>query len=150
MIVVLSNYITIIIYSCQTTRWCVGVDPKSGSHDQLHVANHKVIWYQGLDPTTQTIRKVYGTETVILQAFWGHFSDRGAGVSEGVARAVCIRERGYLGIYMETGSVYYTPFPFPVSSCNIGPDVPIPQHNPLPDIRCGKCGLWDKVCWLSG
>lgn len=87
----------------------MGTDPLTGSHDQLvGTSELQVLWLQGLDPGTQTIHKVYGVETPILQVFWGRFE-------EGKALSVCVQEREHLGVFMESGSVHYTSFPFVVS-----------------------------------
>jgi hypothetical protein len=67
------------------------------------------VWYQGLDPSTQVVHKVYGLETGALQVFWGRFEH-----SDAVG--VCVREREHLGVFMESGSVHYTAFPFVVSA----------------------------------
>ena len=97
--------------------WCVSVNPESGSHDQLLVGDEQVIWYQGLDPSTQTVHKVYSVGTTILQAFWCNFTE-GETKSKGRVKgcgSVCIREQDCLTIYLETGAVHHVPFPFPVS-----------------------------------
>lgn len=88
----------------------MGVEPLSGSHDELVGVDdeQRVIWYEGLDPSTQTIRKVYGVETTALQVFWCKFEH-----SEAIG--VCIREKDYLGVFMESGTVQYPAFPFVVS-----------------------------------
>ncbi len=73
----------------------------------------KVTWFQGLDPATQTIKKVYSVDSPILQAFWCRFPEEGGGVRG--CGCVGVREQGCLGIYMDSGAVYFVPFPFPVS-----------------------------------
>ena len=111
-----------LLFLDQQTTWCVGVDPVSGSCDQLVGVEEQqlVIWYQGLDPVRQAVRKVYRTETAVLQAFWTHFQG-----CEG--RSVCIREQQSLAVFMETGAVYYIPFPFLVS---VPPPLPPPPPPP--------------------
>lgn len=89
--------------------------PVCGSHDQLVVRDQQVIWYEGTDPSTQTVRKVYNVETTVLQAFWCNFSEGGA---TGCG-SIVIREQDTVGIYMESGAIHYIPFPFPVSSCDV-------------------------------
>lgn len=114
----------------------MGVNPVSGSHDQLVGGARQVVWYQQLDPEVQTVHKTFTTDHKILQAFWCKFpvSQRNKG---GVVRAgsqkggiehpedvcVCIREQGSadskhgcLGLFMETGALHYVPLPFPVSA----------------------------------
>lgn len=100
----------------------VGASPVSGSHDQLVISDKQVVWYEGLDPSIQTVRKVYSTDTAILQAFWCNFSleednkRRGPGGGAKRCGGVCIREQESLGIYMESGVVHYVPFPFQAST----------------------------------
>lgn len=65
-----------------------------------------MIWWQGLDPSTRTVKKVYGAETMVLQAFWCHMCEE---------RVLCVRERECLAILMESGAVHYVPFTFLVS-----------------------------------
>ena len=88
-------------------------NPSTGSHDQLVTRGRQVTWLEGLDPETETIKKVYSVETPILQAFWCRFPEEGGGVRG--CGCVCIREQGCLGIYMDSGAVYFVPFLFPVS-----------------------------------
>ena len=93
----------------QAKIWCVGVGPLSESRDQLvGVGEQQVVWYEGLDPDVQTVRKVYGLETPALQVFWGQFEHSDA-------IGVCIREREHLGVFLESGTVHYAAFPFVVS-----------------------------------
>lgn len=132
--------------------WCVGVNPVSGSHDQLVGGARQVVWHQQLDPRTQTVHKAYTTDHDIIQAFWCKFpaSERaqggvgragGAGSQRGgVKRAedmcVCIREQGSadskhgcLGLFMETGALHYVPFPFPVSEYHMWWHVTCRSHD---------------------
>lgn len=74
----------------------------------------QVTWLEGLDPNTETIKKIYSADTPILQAFWCRFPDEGGGAKG--CGCVCIREQGCLGIYMDSGAVYFVPFLFPVST----------------------------------
>ena len=121
----------------------MGVNPVSGSHDQLVGGAREVVWYQQLDPRIQTVHKTYTTDHDILQAFWTKFpvSERkqggvvraergnvgGAGSQNGGVKktedvCVCLREQGSadskhgcLALFMETGALHYVPLPFPVS-----------------------------------
>lgn len=96
----------------------MGQSPVAGSHDRLVIRGQHVTWYEGLDPATSTVRKVYGVETPILQAFWCRFSaEEGCGLGGGEegCGCVCIREQECLGIYMESGAIHYVPFPFQAS-----------------------------------
>ena len=96
----------------------MGVNPESQSHDQLYVSRSEVIWYEGLNLDSRTVRKVYRTETPVLQVFWCNFLEEGrmgAGGGKRGCGSVCIMEHSCLGVYMATGAVHYVPFPFPVS-----------------------------------
>lgn len=124
--------------------WCVGINPESGSRDELVVGDCRVIWYQGLDPSTQTVCKVYTVDTPILQAFWCNFSE-----SEGGAKgrgSICIREQGCLGVYMENGAVHHVPFPFHVSYHDM--HAYITQHDGSRD--SGKEGVASGERCVSG
>lgn len=109
----------------------MGVEPLSGSRDQLvGTDKQRVIWYEGLDPDVQTVRKVYGLETPALQVFWCRFEH-----SDVIG--VCIREREHLGVFMESGTVHYASFPFVVSVDKVDWCVrAVTRH----DLRCRRCG----------
>ena len=99
----------------------IGVNPISGSHDLLLISERQVIWYEGLDPSIQSVRKVYSAETNILKAFWCCFTpeheEEGCGSVGGAKEysGVCIWDQECLGLCMESGAVHYVTLPFQVS-----------------------------------
>ena len=120
---------------------CVGVNGGSESLDQLHVSEKEVLWYEGLDPDTRTIKKAFTTETQVLQAFWCRFRGSADGAKDESRKkecgAVCIVEQKCLGVHMDTGAIHYVPFPFPVSEvflCSrwLPPPSPSPSPPSLP------------------
>ena len=97
-------------------------DPATGCHGELCVYGSRVVWYEGLHPHNQTVRKVYSVESEILQAFWCKFRQEGLSLSDGESRrgdqsprCVCVREHSCLTFFMQTGAVHYIPLPFLVS-----------------------------------
>ena len=86
------------------------------------MSGSRVVWYEGLHPHNQTVRKVYSVESEVLQTFWCVFSE-GASSSDGGSngeghslRCVCVREHTCLTLFMQTGGVHYIPLPFLVSA----------------------------------
>ena len=98
---------------------CVGVNLDTKSLDQLYASEREVVWFEGLNPQTRTVKKAFSTETTVLQVFWCKFLEEacvaGGRRQGGECGAVCIVEQKYLGVHMDTGAVHHVPFPFPVS-----------------------------------
>ena len=51
----------------------MSVNSFTGSSDELYVSGRRVVWFEGLNPGTRTVKKVYSVDTDVLQAFWCHF-----------------------------------------------------------------------------
>ena len=106
----------------QSHLWLVTEDQATGCHGYLCVSGSCVVWYEGLHPHNQTVRKVYSVESEILQAFWCQFREESVSPSGGESRredrslrCVCVREHSCLTFFMQSGAVHYIPLPFLVS-----------------------------------
>ena len=107
---------------CFPLQSVVTEDTVTGCYGELCVSGNQVVWYEGLHPHNQTVRKVYSVETEVLQIFWCTFSESvsssdGGSSGEGHSlRCLCVREHTCLTLFMQTGGVHYIPLPFLVSA----------------------------------
>jgi len=119
---------------CFPLQSLVTEDPVTGCYGELCVSGNQVVWYEGLHPHNQTVRKVYSVETEVLQTFWCTFresvssNDGGSSGEDHSLRCVCVREHTCLNLFMQTGGVHYIPLPFLVSAPQ--PLIPPPFHSP--------------------
>ena len=97
------------------------MNPSTGSSDELYVSGRRVVWFEGLNPRTRTVKKVYNVDTDVLQAFWCRFrgakgQKKEAGKkdkeNEDGVECVCVRESKCLTLFMQTGAVHYVSLPF--------------------------------------
>ena len=125
---------------CFPLQSLVTEDPVTGCYGELCVSGNRVVWYEGLHPHNQTVRKVYSVETEVLQTFWctfreSVFSSDGGSSGEGHSlRCLCVREHTCLTLFMQTGGVHYIPLPFLVSTPQPLPSSTSPfLHLSIPD-----------------
>ena len=79
-------------------HWSVSIDPSTGSHDKLFVSGNRVVWFNGLDPSSKAVKISYTMETNILQAFWCQFEIARNEKEDGGYKGTCLHiHRGYEG-----------------------------------------------------
>ena len=107
---------------CFPLQSVVTEDTVTGCYGELCVSGNQVVWYEGLHPHNQTVRKVYSVESEVLQTFWCTFSesassnDGGSSGEDHSLRCLCVREHTCLTLFMQTRGVHYIPLPFLVSA----------------------------------
>ena len=101
------------------------------------MSGNVVSWYEGLDPATRSIKRVFSMGSEVIQAFWCTFYEPGCVEGGGgrvkgregsssshssaaaAVKCMCVHESKCLTLFMESGATHYVPFPFLVGPHSI-------------------------------